>query len=62
MRCHVVEGVMGNREVARVAILRGRADASAARSEAILEEEEGGPRGNPGFPRATEPKAQEHVA
>jgi hypothetical protein len=62
MRCHVVEGVIGNREVARIAILRGRAGASGARSEAILKEEEGSPRGKPGFPRATEPKAQEHVA
>jgi hypothetical protein len=60
MTCHVVEGVMENREVPRIAILRGCADASGARSEAILEKE-GGPRGKPGFPRATEPKAQEHV-
>jgi hypothetical protein len=48
-----VEGEGGNREVPPVAILGG--------AEANLEEE-GGSRGKPGFPRATEPEAEEEVA
>jgi hypothetical protein len=53
-----VEGVMGNREVPRIEILRARADLRGARAEVCLEEE-GGSRGKYGFPRATEPKARE---
>ena len=49
MKCGV-EGVGGNREVPPDAI-RGGAEASL--------EEEGGPRGRHGFPRATEPEAEE---
>jgi hypothetical protein len=61
MKCHVVEGVMGNREVPRIAILGPRADLGGARAEAGPERK-GGPRGKHGFPRSTEPKAKEHVA
>jgi hypothetical protein len=53
-----LEGVMGNREVPRIGILRLRADLRGARAEA-RPEEEGGPRGKHGFPRATEPQAKE---
>jgi len=49
---------MGNREVPRIAILSARADLRGARAVAYLEEE-GGSRGKHGFPRATEPKAEE---
>ena len=49
MKYHVVEGVMGNREVPWIEV-----PASTG--------EEGGPRGKHGFPRATEPKAKENVA
>jgi hypothetical protein len=55
------EGVMGNREVPRIGILRLRADLRGARAEACPEEE-GGSRGKHGFPRATEPKAKEEAA
>ena len=53
-----VEGVMGNREVPRIGILGMRADLGGARVEASPKEE-GGSRGKPGFPRATEPKTEE---
>jgi hypothetical protein len=49
MKCRV-EGVGGNREVPPEDI-RGGAEPNP--------EEEGGPRGKHGFPRATEPKAEE---
>ena len=52
MSCHV-EGVGGNREVPPVEILGG----AGARLE-----EEGGSRGKHGFPRATEPEAEEVAA
>jgi hypothetical protein len=52
------EGVMGNREVPRLVILGRRVDLGGAWAEANSEEE-GGTRGKPGFPRATEPKARE---
>ena len=45
-----VEGAGGNREVPPKQV-RGGAEANL--------EEEGGSRGKPGFPRATEPKAEE---
>jgi hypothetical protein len=61
MKCHVVEGVMGNREVPRIAILGLRADLNGARAVASTGEE-GGSWGKHGFPHATEPKAKEHVA
>jgi hypothetical protein len=51
------EGVMGIREVPRIGILRARADLRAL-AEASPGEE-GGSRGNHGFPRATEPEAEE---
>jgi hypothetical protein len=60
MKCHVVDGVMGNREVPRIGILVPRADLRGAWDGASTEE--GGSRGNPGFPRATEPEAKEDVA
>jgi hypothetical protein len=50
--CHV-EGAGGNREVPPVEI-PGGAGASS--------EEEGGSRGKHGFPRATEPEAEEVAA
>ena len=53
-----VEGVMGNREVPRIEILRPRADLRGAWVEASAEEE-GGTRGKHGFPRATKPEAEE---
>jgi len=53
-----VEGVMGNREVPRIEILRLRAHPRGALAEACPEEEEGGSRGKHGFPRATEPEAE----
>jgi hypothetical protein len=53
-----VEGVMGNREVPRIAILGPRADLRGAGAEASPGEE-GSPRGTHGFPRATEPQAKE---
>jgi hypothetical protein len=59
MKYDVLEGVMGNREVLWIVILEVRGDASVARFEAIPEE--GGSPGKHGFPRATEPKAEEHV-
>jgi hypothetical protein len=49
---------MGNREVPRIEILRLRAHSRGAPAEASSEEE-GGSRGKHGFPRATEPKAEE---
>jgi hypothetical protein len=52
---------MGNREVPRLEILRLRAHLGGVRTEACPEEE-GGSRGKPGFPRATEPKAEEATA
>jgi hypothetical protein len=52
-----VEGVMGNREVPRIEILRLRAHLRGALAEACPEEE-GGPRGKHGFPHATEPEAE----
>jgi hypothetical protein len=52
------EGVMGNREVPRIEILRLRAHMGGAPAEASSEEE-GGSRGKHGFSRATEPKAKE---
>jgi hypothetical protein len=48
---------MGNREVPRIEILRLRAHSRGALAEASPEE--GGSRGKHGFPRATEPKAEE---
>ena len=58
MNCHVVEGVMGNRELPRIEILSTRADLRGARAGASPGEE----GGSHGFPRATEPKAKEHAA
>jgi hypothetical protein len=55
------EGVMGNREVPRIVILSARADLRGARAEAFIGEE-GGSRGKHGFPRATEPEAEEAAA
>jgi hypothetical protein len=52
---------MGNREVPRLVLLGPRADLRGAWAEACLGEE-GGARGKPGFPRATEPKAEEAPA
>ena len=52
------EGVMGNREVPRIEILRLCADLRGALAEASPDEE-GGSRGKQGFSRATEPKAEE---
>jgi hypothetical protein len=49
-----VEGVWGNREVSPREILGARAEACFR--------EEGGPRGKHGFPRATEPEAEEATA
>jgi anthranilate phosphoribosyltransferase len=46
-----VEGARGDREVPPSAVLGRTAEANL--------EEEGGPRGKPGFPSATEPKARE---
>ena len=60
MKYDVVEGVMGNREVPRIEILEVRADEGGAWFEASPGEE-GGSRAKHGFPRATEPKAEEHV-
>jgi hypothetical protein len=56
----VGEGVR-NREVPRSAIPAARGDGGGACGRACLEEE-GGPRGNPGFPRATEPQAEAELA
>jgi len=61
MKCHVGEGVMGNREVPRIEILARRADLSGASGKARIEEEEGS-WGKHGFPHANEPKARENVA
>jgi hypothetical protein len=47
---------MGIREVPRIGILRARAD---LRALAEASPGEGGSRGKPGFPRATEPEAEE---
>ena len=55
------EGVMGNREVPRIAIFRLRAHLRGAQPEACQEEEEGGSWGKHGFPHATEPKAKEEA-
>ena len=52
---------MGNREVPRIEILSTRADLRGAWAEASPGEE-GGARGKPGFPRATEPEAEEAPA
>ena len=49
---------MGNREVSRIEILRLGAHLRGALAEA-RPEKEGGPRGKHGFPRATEPEAEE---
>ena len=60
MKCHVLEGAMGNRELPRIGIL-----STCALRGALAEaspREEGGARGKHGFPRATEPKAKEQVA
>ncbi len=56
-----VEGAGGNREVSPVLIsgTRGRFWAAGAGANP---EEEGGSRGKHGFPRATEPKAEEVAA
>ena len=54
-----VEGVMGNREVPRIEILRLlRVHLRDALAEACPEEE-GGSWGKHGFPHATEPEAEE---
>jgi hypothetical protein len=55
------EGVMGNREVPRIEILRLCVHLRDALAEVCLEEK-GGSRGKHGFPRATQPKAEEVVA
>jgi hypothetical protein len=55
------EGVMGNREVPRIALLSGRADLRGTRAEAISGEE-GGSWGKHGFPHATEPQAREEAS
>jgi hypothetical protein len=55
-RC-LVEGEGGNREVPPREIRAGRTDLGGAPG-AVRLEEEGGPRGKHGFPRA-EPKAEE---
>jgi hypothetical protein len=55
------EGVMGNREVPRIADLSTGADLRGARAEASPGEE-GGSWGEHGFPHATEPKAKEEAA
>jgi hypothetical protein len=49
---------MGNREVPRIEILIACGDVSGAWDQACPEEE-GGMRGKPGFPRTTEPEAEE---
>ena len=51
------EGVMGNREVPRIEILRLRGHLRGALAEACSDEK-GGSRGKHGFPRATEPEAE----
>jgi hypothetical protein len=56
-----VEGVMGDREVPRIEILRLRAQVGGARAGACPGEE-GGSWGKHGFPHATEPKAAEASA
>jgi hypothetical protein len=61
MKCHVLEEVMGNREVPRIELPVPRADLRGA-WDGANRGEEGGPRGKHGFPRSTEPKAKEHVA
>jgi hypothetical protein len=53
-----VEGVMGNREVPRIEILRLRAHLGGALAEACSGKE-GGPWGKHGFSHATEPEAEE---
>jgi hypothetical protein len=55
-----LEGVIGNREVPRIGILRLRAHLRGALAEACAEEERGS-RGKLGFPRATEPEAEERA-
>jgi hypothetical protein len=55
------EGVMGNREVPRIEILRLRAHLGGALAEASAGEE-GGSWGKHGFPHATEPEAKEEAA
>jgi hypothetical protein len=57
MKCGVEE-VMGNREVPRIGFLEVRADPRGAWLEGCMGEE-GGSRGKHGFPRATEPEAEE---
>jgi hypothetical protein len=57
----LVQGVMGNRDVRRIEILSPRADLGVAWAEA-RPGEEGGSWGRPGFPHATEPKAEEAAA
>ena len=49
---------MGNRKVPWIEILRLRAHLRGVQAEPRLEEE-GGSRGKPGFPCATEPEAEE---
>jgi hypothetical protein len=53
-----VEGVMGNREVPRIALLAPCTDLRGAWGQASSGEE-GGSWGEHGFPHATEPEARE---
>ena len=55
------EGEGGNREVSPAAFFDGRGDRSGTGVE-VISPKEGGPRGEHGFPRATEPKARERAA
>jgi hypothetical protein len=57
----LVEEEGGNREVSPLYLFGVRGDLSGAGVEAHSPEE-GGSRGKPGFPRATEPKAREEAA
>jgi hypothetical protein len=54
------EGVIGKREVPRI-LISARGDLRGARAEAFLGED-GGSRGKHGFPRETEPEAEEAPA
>jgi hypothetical protein len=56
-----VEGVIGNREVARIVVLAARAGPGGAWGLASPRKE-AGLRGKHGSPRATEPKAMEATA
>jgi hypothetical protein len=60
MKCGVVEGAGGNREVPPVHILEERGNRAAV-VEAYIQKE-GGSWGKHGFPHATEPQARENVA